>query len=139
MGLPQVYRDVAAVVGLARAIDIGVSVWANRSPPSQRRKRGAAGRSGYGSLYVPKRIQPDRVPTIVKLVGIEDSTKLIAAFPGEQLMFPSAISASISMRNRAIADQVREGANVKCVAACFGLTSRQIRRIAGAERNGNKF
>ncbi|MGR4877273.1 Mor transcription activator family protein [Pseudoxanthomonas sp. LARHCG66] len=85
-----------------------------------------------GSLYVPHRINPETPNRIVQIAGLEDAAKLVAAMPGEQLFFPCIESASLSRRNRAIAEQVADGWPTAAVARGFGITPRQVRRICSA-------
>lgn len=133
--LGQTYHEVASVVGWDRAVEIGMLAWHNASPPSKRRGRDAGRRGGFGAIYVPQKIDASGGQKIVKLIGMEDARRLVAAFPGEQLCFQSIEAASFDRRNRAIAEQVAEGRRAAVVAACFDLDERHVRRICAMQRH----
>lgn len=130
--LPSAYHVIAPVVGWDRAVQIGMRVWEVCAPPSRSGGPGRRSRGRMGSLYVPHRINPKTPDRIVEIAGMEDAAKLVAEMPGEQLFFPCIESASITRRNRAIAQQVADGWPTAIVAQGFGITARQVRRICAA-------
>jgi DNA-binding CsgD family transcriptional regulator len=130
--LPSSYHVIAPFVGWDRAVEIGMRVWEVCAPPSRSGGPGRRSRGRMGSLYVPHRINLEAPNRIVQIAGLKDAAKLVAAMPGEQLFFPCIESASITRRNRAIAEQVADGWPTASVAQGFGITARQVRRICAA-------
>lgn len=126
LALANAYHEVAAVIGWDAAIDFGLAVWEMKRPPS-RRKAGCWDRQGM--IYIPATIKKDSGRELVAMVGLQDALLLAEAFGGTQLEFPNITAASIQRRNKAIAEQVADGWFLNHVAATFGLTGRQVRRI----------
>jgi hypothetical protein len=122
--MAPVYHDVAKVIGWESAIAFGLAVWREKRSPS--RMRGG----GPGYIYIPTKLTARCGLTLVRLAGLHAAELLVNEFPGSALWFPHIVSASIGRRNRAIVKQVvEEGLRQEVVAAGFGLTTRQIRRI----------
>ena len=68
-----------------------------------------------------------------RLASPDDAALLVQAFPGVTLGFHCLVPASIGHRDRAIAEQVKDGWPVATVAANFDLGERQVRRICQAQ------
>jgi hypothetical protein len=126
--LSQTYHDVAAVIGWEKAVELGMAVWERKKPPGRQRQN-RTGRGEGGVIYIPALIAEHSGRQLVELVGIDDALRLITAFGGTYLFFPSIERASRPRRDKAIAEQVRSGSRMAAVACAFGLTERQVRRI----------
>ena len=123
--LPQIYHEVAEILGWDKAVQIGLRVWDNKRPPSSLKTAG-----GVGCLYVPKSLEVSgNSSVILDLLEYEDATKLVEEFSGQIIFFGNIESASVPRRNDAIRKEIAEGARAEVVACRFGLTARQVRRI----------
>lgn len=136
--LPQVYHEVAAVIGWDAAVDFGMSVWQTKRPPSQQKTDQVHG-GGRGTIYIPNAINDHAGRELIALAGIKTALRLVDGFGGESLQFPCIVTASLGRRNRAISKQVADGHSVRSVAWCFDLTDRQVRRIVRKETASNVF
>jgi hypothetical protein len=121
------YKLFASVLGWERAIDIGFRIWQEKRPPSK--LGGVSDHGSEGVIYVPKRISETKPPEIVRFGGEADSHKLSAALGGEVFTFPSLEMVFRGHRNRAIVKQVASGLRMDIVAASFGISERQARRV----------
>jgi Mor transcription activator family len=124
--LGRVYHEVAAVIGWAKAVELGHFVCESKCPPS-RPKYGRA-----GVIYFPSNERTDgaTMATVSRIIGEEAVQKMIRVFGCERLQFPSIEAASIPRRNRAIVEQlINSNFWTAGVAASFDLTSRAVRRI----------
>lgn len=129
--LPETYQRVAEVIGWDAAIAFGLAVWQEKRPPSQSKI------FGRGSIYIPRALDGRCGKDLVRLAGPENAALLVKEFHGMQLSFSNMVAASISRRNRAIADQIQQGISTRVVAESFGMTDRQIRRIKQMESAQN--
>ena len=125
--LAPIYHDVAEVIGWDRAIRFGWRVWWEKRPPSGIHDR------ARGLIYIPKKLRKRCGSELIRIAGEHDAALLVNAFGGMPLEFPNILPASISRRNRAIVQQIQEGIRPSFVAASFGLSLRQVRRIASME------
>lgn len=128
--LNSAYHEVAAVIGYDAAVAFGLAVWNEKRAPSR------AGKIyERGEIYIPTRIGGWIGSELVRLAGPENAAKLVEKMGGSALTFTNIVKTSIKRRNLAIARAVSTGDRVAVVAAAFGLSERQIRRIAqnGAE------
>lgn len=122
--LPETDRAVAAIIGRSRAIALSRHIcWGARGKDRDR-----------GCLYVPKHLDPTKPSRLLALVGAEllsaeDAANLVAAFPGEVLMFTGCHSAIVRARDKLI--RRYRGAGIRCVtlASAAGITDRTVRRI----------
>lgn len=130
--LAQVYHEVASVIGWEKAISFGMAVWREKRPPSQRRAEFAReSGGGRGVIYVPSEIKEGRGTELVRLAGKEDAELLVERFGGMLLFFPSIEQASKKSRNDAILAASKAGTRKDIIAASFGMTVRNVHRIAG--------
>ena len=133
LALADIYHQVAAVIGWRRAVNFGYAVWELKRPPSRAETHPVHG-GGAGMIYIPHSISGKSGRDLVTLAGDYDAQKLVRFFSGQTLEFPCLVKASISQRNKAIAEQVAAGSSVGAVAFCFCLTDRQVRRICELAR-----
>lgn len=124
--LSQQYQQVANVIGWRNAVELGTWVFENKKPPCRK-----AGRNGdrRGHLAIPHSTSSPGARTIAAIIGDDAARALQAMFGGEILCFGSIEPASIPRRNRAIVEQLDDCGRVEIVGACFGLPSRDVRRI----------
>ena len=125
--LASIYHDVARVIGWNAAVSFGMNVWREKRPPS--RVRG----NGWGVVYVPSRLDDRFGLELIRLTGERNAAALVKEFSGQCLEFPNIVPASINRRNRAIIQHLRDGLRPAVVACAFGITDRQVRRIASME------
>lgn len=135
--LSPTYLRVAEVIGFGRAVDLGMILWdANRF----KSRKVPVGRGRAAVLYVPSRhrgpgVPPAKLPKIYRFASYEDAGRLIQAFRGERLEFVCIEAMSIPARNRSMAEQFAQlGMRDKQLAALYGLTPRQVRRILATQR-----
>lgn len=124
--LSPAYHEVARVIGWDRAISFGMSVWREKRPPSRKN-------NGRGVIYIPRELGGNLGSggaELIRLAGEADAAKLVGAFCGLHLEFNNIVPASIGRRNRAIIQHLRDGMSAVAVACAFGITDRQVRRIA---------
>lgn len=103
--LPGIIQDIAALIGLAGALDLvdhhkGTLMW------------------------IPVEFKPDHV--LVKIVGPEAALKLINEYGGERLEIPKCENAIRAVRDGEIKSSDKSQANL---AREYNLTVRQIRNI----------
>lgn len=126
--LGRSYHLFAEVVGWDEAIRIGCLVHQECRPPSQRMGRRSS--TGRGMIQVPKAF--DAKCRFAEIAGEASARKLIAALGGEVFEFSNILAADRLKQQIHIARMVRDGASGRAVAAAWGITDRQVRRIARA-------
>lgn len=132
LALGSAYHEVAAVIGWERAVAFGFAVWQEKRTPSHAAYDPVHG-GGRGDVYIPTALSDRHGQELIRLAGPESAAALIKAFPGATFGFQCLVPASIPRRDRAIAEQVKDGWSVATVAALFDLGERQIRRICQAQ------
>lgn len=85
-------------------------------------------RYGGTRLYIPKTITSDH--HIARIIGAREAQALADHFSCEQIEIPKAARARAAIRNRKIRLAVAAGKSRSEIALQFGLTERQIGRIA---------
>jgi hypothetical protein len=128
LALGSAYHEVAAVIGWDRAVQFGFAVWQTKRTPSHAAYDPIHG-GGRGDIYIPTALTEQHGQELVRLAGAEDAALLVKAFPGTTLGFQCLVRASIPRRDRAIAEQVKDGWSVAVVAVLFDLGEKQVRRI----------
>lgn len=129
--LPPIYHQVAEVIGWDHAVDLGCYVAEFKRPPSRRKKE--ARHSGSGTLYVRRDCGGRVMQAIASVIGWDATASLAQAFGGESLEFCGIERAFLAGRNRAIVERFTYGYSARDVAASFGITDRQVRRICQDE------
>ena len=128
--LNSAYHEVAAVIGYDAAVAFGLAVWNEKRAPSR------AGKIyERGEIYIPTRIGGGIGSELVRLAGPENAAKLVEKMGGAALTFTNIVKTSIKRRNLEIIRLISKGERTAVAASAFGLSERQIRRIA---QNGAK-
>jgi hypothetical protein len=112
--LPESLRDVAAVIGRQRTMELVGKI-------SKRSKNGPR-----AILYIPKKASGSRLE---ELLGLADAEKLAEAFPREILSLGQGWGHYLRFRNNAIRRMRANGATESYTAWAFDMCERQIRNI----------
>lgn len=82
-------------------------------------------------LYVPKKLPVTH--NLVRWIGYDAAAKLSREFRGEILTIATRCSVDRADRDREIVARLKDREAVEIVAAEYGLSVRQVRRIASAQ------
>lgn len=123
--LPARTQQVADVIGRDRALYL-VRTW--------RRTRSTNPNAQQLSIYIPAKLKPDREHELVRVMGWDDASKLVAAFRGEILNLSTCDGVQRAWRDQAIRRQAEQGLKAKALAHLFDMTDRQVRRIVGGAK-----
>ena len=121
--LPGSAQQIADVIGMDATLEL------IRRLPRQFDKEHPSGRP---ALYVPKTIPPNH--RLVEWIGWDAAVKLSRYYGGDFLFVATCSSASKAPRNADIVAALKE-ASPAVVASRFGMSERQVRRIAAAARS----
>lgn len=122
--LPQIVRDVAEVIGRRQAFILAGAVCPPASPEGLGRVRGRS-----GCIYIPRRLKVGRHERLTEIVGANDAAKLVRAFGGEILHFPSGEAYARHLRDRAIRRMVMDRWPVSAVAWMFDVCERTVQNL----------
>lgn len=89
---------------------------------------------GGRRLYVPKARSLKADGAIVAAIGADAAMKIVAEYRGLEIMVPKCQRWLIAKRNAVIWSELQAGRSVRSVAERFGMTERNVSRIAAATR-----
>lgn len=122
--LPQIVRDVAEVIGRRQAFVLAGAV----CPPATPGRRGAI-RGRSGCIYIPCKLKDGRHERLTEILGVHDAAKMVTAFGGEILHFPSGEAYTRNLRDRAIRRMAQERWPVPVVAWMFDVCERTVQNL----------
>lgn len=123
--LPGPVREVAEVIGSARALRLAGGIFASR-------KGTRTGR--FGTIYVPEKPKGNSFNRIAQLVGEDGAAELVARLGGTELRFGSCATWANRVRDASIRDYWEKS---RLSAAWIGwlhdITERRVRQICRGE------
>ncbi len=125
--LPQVVRDVAEVIGRRQALRLAGAVCPPASPGRRKTDSGRA-----GSVYIPLKLRPGANHRLIEILGEDDAQRMVEAFPGMILNFPSCTRLARAHRDRAIRKMAAEGWSVSSVAWAFDVCALTVKNVVAA-------
>lgn len=127
--LPAIVRDVAAVIGRRQAFALSGAVCPRKKPDRRDTTRGRS-----GCIYIPRTLRDGRSERLIEILGREDAQRMVGAFGGEILYFPSCTRYMQWHRDAALRRMVADGEPDWVVAWMFDVCERTVRNIGREER-----
>lgn len=121
--LPESVRQVAEVIGETAALEL-VKRWPRQAVRGDVPFRPV--------MYVPSRLTPDH--RLVAIIGWMLAERLVKAFGGDIIFLAMCANIVRNDRDQAIAEAVARNATPAAIAARFGMSERQVRRIIAKVR-----
>lgn len=122
--LPRSVREIAEVIGVEPTMRL-INQLPTCATPSNRH-------NAVPILYVPKRLPPDH--RLVQILGWHDAHRLVQHFGGEILYPANCADVHRAVRNRYIRELLALGYKPDLVAELIGMTVRNVRKVAGQDR-----
>jgi len=90
---------------------------------------------GGGRCYIPRNPKENSRSPIVKLIGVDNTQKIVKDVAHGQVEIPQCGVVGSSARNRQAAELVKEGKSKPYVRRITGYSERHLRRIAAKPDN----